>query len=35
MKVLTALLELRFFVDKSSFTNTGINYYLSRLKGVK
>ncbi|WP_090738633.1 hypothetical protein [Paenibacillus sp. Mc5Re-14] len=35
MKVLSALLEIRFFIDKSSFTNTGINYYLSRLKGVK
>ncbi|WP_342426721.1 hypothetical protein [Paenibacillus sp. FSL L8-0158] len=34
MKVLTALLEIRFFIDKSSFTNAGINYYLSRIKGV-
>ncbi|MEK4431708.1 hypothetical protein MHB54_21335 [Paenibacillus sp. FSL M7-0802] len=34
MKILTALLEIRFFVDKASFTNAGIDYYLSRIKGV-
>ncbi|URJ58897.3 hypothetical protein [Paenibacillus polymyxa] len=33
MKVLSSLLEIRFLVDKSSFTNEGINYYLSRIKG--
>ncbi|MDN4088552.1 hypothetical protein [Paenibacillus polymyxa] len=35
MKVLTALLELGFFVDNTIFANAGIPYDLSRVKGVK